>query len=154
MASVMDYATRLTGPVVDLAHATFAAIWPRSIEAREIERLTLDGCQPDSICDVEFSLSFDDPVTVAALRAVQAAGFAVTDESSTARGFVVVRLRMRMRPWDLSLTTSRLNRLIEPYGGFAAFIGPVETESTVEVGGPPSGPDSGSPSGSWYRAAS
>jgi hypothetical protein len=146
----MDYATGLAGQVVDSAHAAFAALWPRSIEAREIGRLVLDGCQPDSICDVEFSLSFDDPgVTGAAMRAVRAAGFVITDESSTSRGFVVVRLSMRLRPWDLSRTTSRLNRLIEPYGGFAAFIGPVETAEPVEAGGPDP-----RPSGSWYRAAS
>ena len=150
----LGYAAAFAEQIVDAAQAAFAAIWPRSIEAREIERIASDGCPAGSICDVEFSLSFDGPaMTAEGLRVVRAAGFSVTDESSLARGFVVVRHPLRLRPWDLARTTGRLNRLIAPFGGFAAFIGPVEASAPVPVGAPPFEPEP-SPGRDWYRAAS
>lgn len=154
MVGPMEYAAAFAEQASDMAKAAFAAIWPRSSEAREIERLARDGCPAGTVCDVEFSLSFDGPtMTAAGLGSVRTAGFAVTDESSISRGFVVVRLPLRLSPWDLARTTARLNRLIDSYGGYAVFIGAVELSSAATMSTPPVEPEPG-PSRHWYRAAS
>ena len=110
--------------VVDRGAALFAAVWPRSMARWEVERLTADGYPAGEPCDVEFSLAFDDGLADVALPAVRHAGFVVDDRAKAERGFVTVRGRVRLRAYDLSRAAARLDRLVAPYGGSAAVIGP------------------------------
>jgi hypothetical protein len=63
-------------------------------------------------------------VTRASTYAVAALS-AAWPRSTTARGFVTVRARMRLRPYHLARAASALSRAIAPFGGFAALVGPV-----------------------------
>ena len=65
--------------VADRGAALFAAVWPRSMARWEVERLTADGYPAGEVCDVDFSLAFDDGLADVALPAVRHAGFVVGD---------------------------------------------------------------------------
>ena len=61
MGHLLDHAPALAADVVDAATAVLSAAWPRSLAAREVERLANDGYAVGEICDVDFSLAFDWP---------------------------------------------------------------------------------------------
>jgi hypothetical protein len=125
MGHLLDRAPALAADVVDAATAALSAAWPRSLAAREVERLAEDGYAIGELCDVDFSLAFDTPDQVdMALAAVHLEGFTVLDQSQLTRGFVTVRAPVRLRAYDLVRTTARLNRAVWRYGGFGAVIGP------------------------------
>jgi hypothetical protein len=125
MGHLLDRAPALAADVVDAATAALSAAWPRSLAAREVERLADDGYPVGEICDVDFSLAFDAPDLVdMALAAVHLQGFTVLDRTQAERGFVTVRAAVRLRAYDLVRATSRLNRAVWRYGGFGAAIGP------------------------------
>lgn len=125
MGHLLDRAPALAADVVDAATAAFSAAWPRSLAAREVERLAEDGYAIGTLCDVDFSLSFEtnDRVDLA-LAAAALEGFTVLDRSQVARGFVTLRAPVRLRAYDLVRTTARLNRAVWRYGGFGTVIGP------------------------------
>jgi hypothetical protein len=125
MGHLLDRAPALAADVVDAATAVLSAAWPRSLAAREVERLAHDGYAVGEICDVDFSLAFDTPELVdMALAAVHLQGFTVFDRAKVDRGFAIVRAPVRLRAYDLVRAASRLNRAVWRYGGFGAVIGP------------------------------
>jgi hypothetical protein len=125
MGHLLDRAPALAADVVDAATAALSAAWPRSLAAREVERLAEDGYAVGALCDVDFSLAFETAERVdLALAAVTLEGFAVLDRSQVARGFVTLRAPVRLRAYDLVRATSRLNRAVWRYGGFGTVIGP------------------------------
>ena len=127
MGHLLDRAPALAADVVDAATAALSAAWPRSLAAREVERLADDGYAVGERCDVDFSLAFDAPNDLdMALAAVYLQGFIVLDRTQAERGFVTVRASVRLRAYDLVRATSRLNRAVWRYGGFGAVIGPAE----------------------------
>jgi hypothetical protein len=74
---------------------------------------------------VDFSLALDMPeLSDMALSAAMLAGFTMVDSGQASRGFVTVRAPVRLRAYDLLRATSRLNRAVSRYGGFAEAIGP------------------------------
>lgn len=130
MGHLLDRAPALAADVVDAATAALSAAWPRSLAAREMDRLAHDGYAVGEICDVDFSLSLDTPERIEmALAAVYLAGFTVLDRTQADRGFATVRTTVRLRAYDLVRATSRLNRAVWRYGGFGAVIGPVSPAS-------------------------
>lgn len=125
MGYLLDRAPALAAAVVDAATAALAAAWPLSIAAREMERLAGDGYAIGQVCDVDFSLALDArELSDMALAAAMLAGFTVIDPDQASRGFVTVRAPVRLRAYDLLRATSRLNRAVWRYGGFAEIIGP------------------------------
>jgi len=127
MGPLFERAPALAADVVDLATAALSAAWPRSLAAREVERLAIDGYAVGELCDVDFSLSFDSAESIdLALAAVALEGFTVGDRTQAGRGFVTVRCAVRLRAYDLVRATSRLNRAVWRYGGFGTVIGPAE----------------------------
>jgi hypothetical protein len=125
MGHLLDHAPALAADVVDAATAVLSAAWPRSLAAREVERLANDGYAVGEICDVDFSLAFDTPERVdMALAAVYLEGFTVLDRTQAERGFATVRAPVRLRAYDLVRAASRLNRAVWRYGGFGTVIGP------------------------------
>jgi hypothetical protein len=125
MGHLLDRAPALAADVVDAATAALSAAWPRSLAAREVERLANDGYAVGEICDVDFSLALDTPELVdMALAAANLEGFTVLDRTQMERGFATVRAPVRLRAYDLVRAASRLNRAVWRYGGFGAVIGP------------------------------
>ena len=125
MGYLFDRAPTLAADVVDVATAVLTAAWPLSLAAREMERLADDGYAIGRMCDVDFSLALDTPeLRDMALSAAMLAGFTLTDSDQASRGFVTVRAPVRLRAYDLLRATSRLNRAVSRYGGFAEIIGP------------------------------
>ena len=132
MGHLLDRAPALAADVVDAATAALSAAWPRSLAAREMERLAHDGYAVGEICDVDFSLALDTPELVdMALAAVHLEGFTVLDRTQTDRGFATVRTRVRLRAYDVVRATSRLNRAVWRYGGFGAVIGPATADGAT-----------------------
>jgi hypothetical protein len=132
MGHLLDRAPALAADVVEAATAALSAAWPRSLAAREMERLAHDGYAVGEICDVDFSLALDTPELVdLALAAVHLEGFTVLDRTQTDRGFATVRTRVRLRAYDLVRATSRLNRAVWRYGGFGAVIGPAAPDGAT-----------------------
>jgi hypothetical protein len=130
MGHLLDRAPALAADVVDLATAALSAAWPRSLAAREVERLAHDGYAVGEPCDVDFSLAFDTPELIEmALAAVHLEGFTVLDRTQAERGFVTLRAPVRLRAYDLVRATSRLNRAVWRYGGFGTVIGPAAPAS-------------------------
>lgn len=125
MGHLLDHAPALAVDVIDVATAALSAAWPRSLAAREVERLAEDGYAIGEQCDVDFSLAVGTPdLADMALSAVALAGFTALDRHPDAHGFVIVRAPVRLRAYDLVRATSRLNRAVWRYGGFAEVIGP------------------------------
>ena len=128
MGHLLDRAPALAADVIDVATAALSAAWPRSLAAREVERLSEDGYAVGEVCDVDFSVALDTPeLADMALSAVALAGFVALDRQPDAHGFVTVRAPVRLRAYDLVRAASRLNRAVWRYGGFGAVIGPAES---------------------------
>jgi hypothetical protein len=135
MGHLLDRAPALAADVVDAATAALSAAWPRSLAAREVDRLAHDGFAVGKICDVDFSLAFDTPELIdMALAAVYLQGFTVLDRTQAERGFATVRAAVRLRAYDLVRATSRLNRAVWRYGGFGTVIGPAQPAAESSAG--------------------
>jgi hypothetical protein len=102
--------------------ATVASLWPRSDAAIEARRLIADGYPKGEPADVYFLVSCDGVVPDELLAAVRAAGFSVR-EPAQAGGFATIRMRIRLGAFALTMTGKRLDRMVEPFGGFATLIG-------------------------------
>jgi hypothetical protein len=125
MTALLDNTSRIATEMADQAVALFAAAWPRSLAAREVARLTEDGYATGSSCELDFSVSFDDPTLVEkAIPQLARAGFTPADRPDTDRGFLVVRTRGCLSPYELARLTSRVERAARQVGGYAELIGP------------------------------
>ena len=136
MGPLLDHAPALAVDVIDVATAALSAAWPRSLAAREVERLAEDGYVIGETCDVDFALALDDlALADMALSAIALAGFTVLDRHPDAHGIVIVRAPVRLRAYDLVRATSRLNRAVWRYGGFAEVIGPAAPAAAEDLPG-------------------
>ena len=136
MRHLLDHAPALAVDVIDVATAALSAAWPRSLAAREVERLAEDGYAIGQACEVDFALALDTPeLADMALSAVALAGFIPLDRHPDAHGFVTVRAPVRLRAYDLVRATSRLNRAVWRYGGFAEVIGPAAPVAVEDMPG-------------------
>jgi hypothetical protein len=134
MGHLLDHAPALAANVIDVATAAFSAAWPRSLAAREVERLAEDGYVIGEACDVDFALALDTPeLADMALSAIALAGFTALARHPDAHGFVTVRAPVRLRAYDLVRATSRLNRAVWRYGGFAEVIGPAAPATAEDM---------------------
>ena len=104
--------------------AAAAASWPRSLASREVERWVGDGFERGAPVVVEYLLSFDGPVSAATLGALQRAGFALGESSNVEGGFMTVRATMKLNAYALEWNALRLDRVVAPFEGYAAVIGP------------------------------
>ena len=104
--------------------AAAAASWPRSLASREVDRWVGDGYERDEPVVVEYLVSFDRIVPAAALDALQRAGFAIGESSSQESGFMTVRATMKLTAYSLESTALLLDRVVAPFDGYAAVIGP------------------------------
>jgi hypothetical protein len=134
MGPLLDHAPAIAVDVIDVATAALSAAWPRSLAAREVERLAEDGYTIGAECDVDFALALD-AVELAdmALSAAALAGFTALTRQPDGHGFVTLRAPVRLRAYDLVRATSRLNRAVWRYGGFAEVIGPAAPAPAVDV---------------------
>ena len=133
MTHLFDHAPAIAVDVIDVATAALSAAWPRSLAAREVDRLAEDGYVIGEACEVDFALALDTPeLADMALSAAALAGFTAIDRHPDAHGFVIVRAPVRLRAYDLVRATSRLNRAVWRYGAFAEVIGPA-TPAAVET---------------------
>jgi hypothetical protein len=125
MGPLLDHAPALVVDVIDVATAALSAAWPRSLAAREVERLADDGYAIGQVYDVDFALALDTPeLADMALSAAALAGFTGLARQPDGHGFITVRTPVRLRAYDLVRATSRLHRAVWRYGGFAEVIGP------------------------------
>lgn len=119
--------TRLIDRLVDAAAGTCSAVWPRSVAAREITRLGEEGYAVGAFHEVMFAVSFDESASDAAVEMLRAAGFTVRDEAPARVGCTAIA-RIPLTAYHLHIATSRLQRLLVPYNGFAAAIGPMRLQ--------------------------
>ncbi len=125
MTALLDTTTKIAANVADHAVALFAAAWPRSLAAREVARLTGDGYSAGTTCDLDFSLSFDEPALAEkAVPLLAQAGFTPADRPDSERGFLILRTRGCLRPYELARLTARVERAARAAGAYAELIGP------------------------------
>lgn len=118
--------------LVDCAIGMLSSVWPRSMARREVSRLSRAGYTLGTRQDFQFSLSLEHGRAEAALRAVEAAGFR-QDRAVTTGPHYTVNVSMPLTAYRLHITTSKLQRLLAPFGGFAVAIGPMmELPRTLE----------------------
>ena len=125
MTKVKERAVAIAADALDIGHAALAAAWPRSAAAREIERLAEHGYMAGATYEMDFSLSFDEAGADAAFEAIRSAGFTVTERTRSTLCYATARRRIALRAFDLQRATATLQRIVDPYFGFAAAIGPV-----------------------------
>lgn len=125
MKTVRERAVAIAAHAMDIGHAALAAVWPRSSASREVERLAQHGYIAGATYEIDFSLSFDEVGADSALDAVRAAGFTVTERSRSTLCYATARRRIPLRAFDLQRATATLQRIVDPFYGFAAAIGPV-----------------------------
>ena len=123
MATLGTRLAAIAADTTDTIIALVEAAWPRSMTSREVDRLAQDGYRAGSVCELYYLLSFDMPDWEPVLGELQRAGFTVREGGSLGP-FVTVKTPVRLRAFELSLASARLDRIVAPYGGFATVIGP------------------------------
>src|SRR5687767_14284645 len=106
---------QLVTELVDGGIGMLSTVWPRSVAGREVSRLAREGYRIGVPHEFEFSLSFESEHAGAALAAVEAAGFGKGDRVPANR-HCTIRVPMPLSAYHLHVTTSRLQRLVAPYG--------------------------------------
>lgn len=104
--------------------AMAAASWPRSIASREVERWVGDGYERGKPVVVEYLVSFDRPIPAGALAALVREGFVIGEASDPDDSFVTVRATMNLTAYSLEKSALALDRIVAPFEGYAAVIGP------------------------------
>ena len=125
MKTIKERAGTLVAEIADIGLAALSAAWPRSASSLEVERLSTHGYIVGATYDMDFSVTFDEAGAEAALASLRAEGFAITERTPSTLCYVTARRRMPLRAYDLQRATSALQRIVAPYYGFAAPIGPV-----------------------------
>lgn len=125
MQTLKERAMTLAAQVADIGYAAVAAIWPRSAVSLEVERLVEHGYVVGAMYDMDFSLSFEEDGAEVTLSALRNAGFSVSERTPSTLCYVTARRRMPLRAFDLQRATSVLQRIVAPYYGYAAAVGPV-----------------------------
>lgn len=124
----------LVARLVDVGAAALEALWPRSVAAREVERLTRDGFEAGATYEVDFSVSFDEESAEEAISAIRHAGFTIVERVGSPRVFLIVRAAMPLRAFHLSRTVARLDRLVTPFFGYATLLAPGARVSSAPNG--------------------
>lgn len=110
----------------DLARAALLAAWPKSGASYEVARLVEQGYEKGEACDMAFSVALADPSRASdAAASARVAGYTV-DTTQLSRGFITVQTSVEIRTFDIAKAIARLERLVGPYDGFVAVIGPVQ----------------------------
>ncbi len=125
MHKLKERAAALAADAADIGLAALSAAWPRSMASREVERLAEHGYIVGAEYEMDFSLSFDEMGAETALTALREAGFTVTERTRSTLCYATARRRMPLRAYDLERATNTLQRIVAPYFGYAAAIGPV-----------------------------
>lgn len=125
MKTLKERAVAIVADVTDMGLAALSAAWPRSTASREVERLARHGYIIGATYEIDFSLSFDESGAEPTLDALRAAGFTVTERSRSTLCYATARRRLPLRAYEIERATSALQRIVAPYYGFAAPIGPV-----------------------------
>ena len=125
MKKLMERAAALAADVADFGLAAYSAAWPRSTASREVERLAEHGYVVGETYEMDFTLSFDEAGADEALAAVRKAGFTITEPTRSTLCYATARKRVTLRAYDIVRATSVLQRIVAPYMGYAAPIGPV-----------------------------
>lgn len=124
MNTMLQHAATILAVVGEKVVAAAAAAWPRSLASREVERWVGDGYERGKPVVVEYLVSFDRIVPAAALAALMREGFVLGETSSPKECFVTVRATMKLNAYSLERSALLLDRLVEPFDGYAAVIGP------------------------------
>ncbi|HEX8849777.1 MAG TPA: hypothetical protein VF761_09630 [Gemmatimonadaceae bacterium] len=122
----------LAADTTDTVVALVEAAWPRSLSSREIDRLASEGYETGSVHEMYFLLSFETPGWEHLLGPLQRAGFVVGDGGPLGP-FLTVKAPVRLRAFELSLASARLDRMVARYGGFSTLIGPAATRATESL---------------------
>jgi hypothetical protein len=125
MMRLKERAKALAANVADIGLAAYSAAWPRSTASREVERLAEHGYVVGETYDMDFTLSFDEEGADEALAAVRKAGFTITDPTRSTLCYATARKRVMLRAYHIVRATSVLQRIVAPYLGYAAPIGPI-----------------------------
>ena len=125
MEKLVERAVTLAADVAEIGGAALSAIWPRSIASREVERLAQHGYVVGATYEMDFTLSFDVSGVDEVLAAVREAGFTVADPARSTFCYATARRHVPLRAYHIDRATSVLQRIVAPYGGYAAPIGPV-----------------------------
>ena len=124
----------LVARLADVGVAALEALWPRSMAAREIERLTRDGFEAGAVYEVDFSVSFDEECAEEAISAIRDAGFTIVERVGSPRVFLIVQAAMPLRAFHLSRTVAQLDRLVTPFFGYATLLAPGARVSSAPNG--------------------
>lgn len=124
MNTMLQHAATFLAVVGERVVAAAAASWPRSLASREVERWVGDGYERGKPVIVEYLVSFDRIVPAGALAALSREGFAIGEASNPNEYFVTVRATMKLNAYALERSALLLDRLVEPFEGYAAVIGP------------------------------
>ena len=125
MKRLKERAKALVADVADIGLAAFSAAWPRSTASREVERLAEHGYVVGEAYDMDFTVSFDEEGADEALAAVREAGFTITEPTRSTLCYATARKRVTLRAYHIVRATSVLQRIVAPYLGYAAPIGPI-----------------------------
>ena len=125
MKRLKDSAMALAAKVADIGLAAFSAAWPRSTASLEVERLVQHGYVVGAPYEMDFSLSFDEAGADETLAAVREAGFTVIESTRSTLCYATARRQVPLRAYHIVRATSVLQRIVAPFYGYAAPIGPV-----------------------------
>ena len=125
MKRLKERAAALAADVADIGLAAFSAAWPRSTASLEVKRLAQHGYVVGATYEMDFTLSFDEAGADEALAAVRKAGFTISEPTRSMLCYATARKRVALRAYQIVRATSVLQRIVAPYYGYAAPIGPV-----------------------------
>ena len=114
--------------LADSIAATASSLWPWSAASVEARRIAADGHAAGELADIYYLVSFDDGASESALAAIRAAGFTVR-EPGPLSGFLTVKARIHIAPYDLTIAGARLDHIAEQFGAFATLIGAARTSN-------------------------
>jgi hypothetical protein len=124
MNTMLQRAANVLAVVGERVVAVAAASWPRSLASREVERWVGDGYERGKPVVVEYLVSFDRIIPAGALGALTRQGFVIGEASSPKDPFVTVCATMKLTAFSLEKTALMLDRVVAPFDGYAAVIGP------------------------------
>jgi hypothetical protein len=107
---------------VDVVSAAIATVWPGSTAMSDARRLGADEFGGRK-CEVEFLVDVTPERVLAVVDDLHNAGFDVVSVwSALPDGFLLVRTRVRLHPFHLHRTVTRITRIVKPYAGIAIAL--------------------------------
>ena len=136
MNTMLQRAANVLAVIGERVVAVAAGWWPRSLASREVERWVGDGYERGKPVVVEYLVSFDRLIPAGALGALAREGFVIGDASSPNDAFVTVRATMKLTAYWLERTALTLDRVVAPFDGYAAVIGPYRQPDIAPAAAP------------------